>query len=157
MSYIHLSPKERYVIYHLVLYGLSYREIGRRLDRHHTTISREVQRNRPTYADDAVYWDVSAQDWSDERKRIARHNMRESHKKLVRYVKHKVKCDWSPEQIVGRLLIDYPDDPQMRISAETIYQWIYADARQGGDLYRHLRRRHKKRRKQRRGAIRDGY
>jgi len=40
MSYKHLSLEERYVIYHLVLYGLSCREIGCRLNRHHTTISR---------------------------------------------------------------------------------------------------------------------
>jgi len=65
-------------------------------------------------------------------------------------VKSKLNSDWSPEEIVGRLLIDYPDNPQMRISTETIYQWIYSDASQGGDLYRHLRRGHKKRRKQRR-------
>ena len=56
MSYFHLTSEERYVISHLALYGLSLREIGRRLNRHHTTISREIKRNRPTYADDAVYW-----------------------------------------------------------------------------------------------------
>ena len=49
MSYTHLSSNERYVISHLVLYGLSLREIGQRLNRHHTTISREIKRNRPTY------------------------------------------------------------------------------------------------------------
>ncbi len=43
MSYLHLSLQERYVIYHLVLYGLTYREIGRRLSRHHTTITREIK------------------------------------------------------------------------------------------------------------------
>jgi hypothetical protein len=51
MSYTHLTLEERYVIYHLVLYGLTLREIGRRLNRHHMTISREIKRNRPTYAD----------------------------------------------------------------------------------------------------------
>jgi len=35
MSYCHLSSQERYVISHLVLHGLSMREIGRRLQRHH--------------------------------------------------------------------------------------------------------------------------
>ena len=45
MSYTHLSSKERYVISHLVLHGLSLREISRRLQRHHTTISREIKRN----------------------------------------------------------------------------------------------------------------
>jgi len=33
MSYNHFSEHERYVIYHLKLYGLSLREIGRRLGR----------------------------------------------------------------------------------------------------------------------------
>ncbi len=44
MSYCHLSSEERYVISHLVLYGLSLREIGRRLQRHHATISQEIKR-----------------------------------------------------------------------------------------------------------------
>ncbi len=62
MSYTHLSSEERYVISYLVLYGLSLREISRRLNRHHSTISREIKRNRPTYADDAVYWYVGLWD-----------------------------------------------------------------------------------------------
>ncbi len=32
---------------------------------------------------------------------------------------------WSPEQIAHRLRIDYPEDPAMRISHETIYQSLY--------------------------------
>lgn len=43
----------------------------------------------------------------------------------------------------------------MRISHETIYRWIYVDAINGGELHAHLRRHHKKRRKQRRyGSLR---
>jgi IS30 family transposase len=37
----------------------------------------------------------------------------------------------------------------MRVSAETIYQWLYLEARQGGVHYKNLVRHHKKRRKQR--------
>ena len=44
MSYSNLTSEERYVISHLVLYGLSLREIGRRLNRRHTTIIREIKR-----------------------------------------------------------------------------------------------------------------
>jgi len=89
-------------------------------------------------------------------------------------VKRKIRADWSPEEIACRLWVDYPnndcmrishelkakrdrliqvDYPNndcMRISLETIYQWIYLDAGQGGELYTHLRRHHKKRRKQKR-------
>ena len=77
MSYFHLTSEERYVISHLALYGLSLREIGRRLNRHHTTISREIRRNRPTYADDAVYWYDAAQYFLDKRKRMPHHAIRQ--------------------------------------------------------------------------------
>ena len=150
MSYNHLTENERYVISHLVLYGLTLREISRRLSRHHTTISREIKRNKPTYADDAVYWYDAAKVYTDERKRKARYAKRKSNSQLVRYVKAKLIEDWSPEEIAGRLTVDYKNQEHMRISHETIYQWIYADAMKGGDLYTHLRRHHKKRRKQRR-------
>ena len=54
MSYTHLTEKERYVISHLKLAKFSLREIARRLGRHHTSISREIKRNGPTYSPDAV-------------------------------------------------------------------------------------------------------
>ncbi|MFD2157011.1 IS30 family transposase [Rhodococcus jostii] len=37
----------------------------------------------------------------------------------------------SPEQIAGRLRLDFPDDPQMRVSTETIYQSLYQPSRGG--------------------------
>lgn len=150
MSYTHLSSNERYVISHLVLYGLSLREISRRLNRHHSTISREIKRNRPTYADDAVYWYDAAQFYVDQRKQKPNHAIRQSNPQLVRYVKCKLAEDWSPEQIANRLTVDYPNNELMRVSHETIYLWIYSDAINGGKLHTHLRRLHKRRRKQRR-------
>ncbi len=45
-------------------------------------------------------------------------------------------------------MADYPNHLQMRISPEQIYQWIFVDARAGGDLYTSLRRCHKRRRRQ---------
>jgi IS30 family transposase len=89
MSYFHLTSEERYVISHLVLYGLSFREIGRRLNRHHTTICREIKRNRPTYADDAVYWYEAAQAYAGQRKRMSHHSIRKITPELVHYVKCK--------------------------------------------------------------------
>ena len=149
MPYSHLRSEERYVIYHLRLYGLSHREIGRRLGRHHTTIGRELSRNGPRHCGGVYIHDV-AQRRSDERRRIARHHRRRSHGRLYRSVVQGLKRDWSPEQIAGRLKRDHPDDGLMRISPETIYHWIYREAATGGLLFSHLRRRHKKRRKQRR-------
>jgi transposase, IS30 family len=43
---------------------------------------------------------------------------------------------WSPEQIAGRLRVDFPDDDSMRISHEAIYQSLYVQGR--GALRREL-------------------
>jgi len=54
MSYKHLKLEERYVIAHLKMYGLSIREIGRRIQRSASTIVRELRRNKGQYQ--KVYW-----------------------------------------------------------------------------------------------------
>jgi IS30 family transposase len=43
---------------------------------------------------------------------------------------------WSPEQISARLRVDFPDDPDMRISHEAIYQSLFVQGR--GALAREL-------------------
>lgn len=150
MSYTHFTEKERYVISHMKIAGFSLREIGRRLGRVHTSISREIARNRPTYADDAVYWYYATQKIANERLHIARSHYRQNHKPLIDYVKDKLRLEWPPEAIAERLQLDYPADERMRISHETIYHWIYNNVRDTGKLHIHLRRRHKKRRRQKR-------
>jgi len=150
MSYTHITEKERYVISHMKIAGFSLRAIGRRLGRDHTSIMREINRNRPTYADDAVYWYYATQKIADERLNKARSYRRQNHQPLVEYVEDKLQNDWPPEAIAARIRIDYPNDERMRISHETIYRWIYLDASQDGALHTHLRRRHSRRRRQKR-------
>ena len=140
----HITLKERYVIYHLRLMRLIFREIGRRSGRHPMTISREVKRNGPVRG---MYWDQSVQDRAMERRKRPRHWRRSSNTSLVGYV-HACLCqDWSPATFCARLTLEFPRNQRMRISAEGIYRWIYQDAAQGGALYRHLPGRHKKRRR----------
>ena len=150
MPYTHLTENERYVISHLTCAGFSLRKIARKINRHHTTVSRELERNGDPVYKDTVYW----YDWTHpealKRRRKARHHRRLSNPRLVKYVRRKLRDDWSPEIIAEKLKIDFPNDTQMRVTHETIYRWIYSDARSGGTLYRHLRRRRKKRRKQKR-------
>ena len=101
MSYTHLTQNERYVISHLKCAGFSLREIARRINRHHATISRELNRNGPEH-DCTIYW----YDWTHpmalERRHKARHHRRNSRQGLVDYVERKLKEYWSPEVIAEK-------------------------------------------------------
>ena len=145
MSYRHFSAKERHTLMYLLQMHLSFREISRRLGRHHTTISREVKRNGRRLG---CYLDAPAHRWAVVRRRYPRHTRRRSNQRLLVYVMERLRQDWSPETIAERLKVDHPRSRQLRISPEGIYRWIYEDAAQGGSLYQHLLRRHKKRRRQ---------
>jgi IS30 family transposase len=64
----------------------------------------------------------------------------------------------SPRQIAGRLRIDFPDDPEMRVSTETIYQSLYVQARGGlkRELTGYLRTGRSQRKPRRRTGERRG-
>jgi IS30 family transposase len=145
MSYVQLTSEERYVIYHLKLYRLSIREIGRRLCRSHATISRELKRNGPVIST-WPYWHQGAHEQAMQRRKQPRHYRRHDHAPLRDYVVRKLRDEWSPDVIAAKLEIEHPDDPGMRVSIETIYRWVYRDAGQGGALFTCLCRCHKKRR-----------
>src|SRR6202051_2131323 len=51
------------------------------------------------------------------------------HSKLQEIVASKLMLDWSPEQISGWLKNQYPEDPSMRVSHETIYRSLFIQAR----------------------------
>ncbi len=51
-------------------------------------------------------------------------------------VEQDLQRKYSPEQITGWLLVEFPDDPEMRVSPETIYQSLYVQSR--GALKREL-------------------
>ena len=55
MPYTHLTENKRHVISHLNVAGFTFREIARRIRRHHTTVSREFKRNGSEY-DCSIYW-----------------------------------------------------------------------------------------------------
>jgi transposase, IS30 family len=59
---------------------------------------------------------------------------------------------WSPQQISATLRLEFPDDPRMRVSHETIYQALYIQSR--GELRRQLTEnlRTKRKRRQARSA-----
>ncbi len=127
--YAQLTQEERYQIRGLLKAGYKPSEIAMETGRHRSTISREIGRNsgqrsyRPAQAhrfarkrrQAAVSRRISCEDWEH----VAR---------LIRF-------DLSPEQAAERLF----QEQGISISIEWIYQFIYTDKAQGGDLHSHLR------------------
>jgi IS30 family transposase len=90
----------------------------------------------------------TAQRRAESRRRQPRHYRRQQLEPLVAYVDRKLRSDWAPEQIAGRIRLDHRNDQRMRISTETIYRWAYTAARHGGKIHQHLRRGRSRRRSQ---------
>lgn len=130
----------------------SLQDIAVELVRPVSTIWREIggtpRKGRGRYNADR------AQAQADERGSNQGRIKKTAYAPLKTYIVEKVKLRWSPEQIMIRLPIDYPGDKRMRISYETIYQYIYNQVYRGGngevkkgcdDLRPYLRRRHRTR------------
>ena len=137
MKYKQLTLKERYHISTLLKKGWKQKEIAESIGVHPSTICREIRRNK----------DIITQEYSyDFAHTIATKRQRSKIKytvftsKIKTYIKTKLKEDWSPEQIAGRMKMD----TGLRICHETIYRYIYYNKSRGGRLYTYLRHKNKK-------------
>ena len=140
MAYRQLSTEERYQIASLRQQGLTSRQIARALQRHPSTLAREVKRNATRH--DGAYRPSFAVEMASGRRRRSRRNVRYG---PIHFgpVEGLLQLRWSPQQIVGRRrLLGLPV-----MSHETIYLWIWRDKAQGGTLWTHLRGARKRRRK----------
>lgn len=142
MSYRHLSRCEREIIASRTAAGDKPSQIARLLNRHHTTIRRELQRNSPN----GVYDPQVAEGKAVDRRKQARHHRRWGYAPLWPQVQRWLKLDCSPGIIQKKLKECFPEDEQMRLSPETLYRWIYRDAEEAGVWHRHLWRQRRKRR-----------
>ena len=142
MPYKQITLAERKVIQKMLNRDMKNAEIARLLGYHRSTVKREIDRNREKY----WYRAEIAQKRSEERKRRSRTRKIE-HSVLREYIINGLSKFYSPEQIAGRLKLEYPNDDTMRVSHESIYTWIYNDARNNGELYQFLRRQVKKRKR----------
>jgi IS30 family transposase len=110
----------------------SIRSIAARLGRAPSTISRELRAGmtargyRPSFAEQR----------SQDRARRPRGGKLAQNERLREYVQTGLGAEHSPEQISLRLRRDFPDDLEMRVSHETIYQALYVEGR--GALRREL-------------------
>ena len=133
----HLRLEEREEISRGLATGESMRKIAARLGRAASTISREIARNRGC----ARYRAIDAQDRAWYRAKRPKPCRLEENSVLAGFVRDRLVEDWSPQQIAGFLAVMHPDDPEMRVSHETIYKTLFVQARGvlARDLTKHLR------------------
>lgn len=146
MKYKHLSIEEREVIDRMIWEKQSLRTMAMRLGRSVSSISREIRRHyqRPSWYSSRIAQEKALEN------RKSRGRLERLKDEYVRsYVISHLKLRWSPEQIAGRIKIDLGKS----ISHEAIYQFVYAQYRNGSpdlrvgreDLRIYLRRRRKRR------------
>ena len=116
--------------------GESIRLIAGRLGRSPSTVSRELRRNAGCSGQ--AYRATTAHALAYERAGRPKPSKLATNLALRRKVEDDLQRRYSPEQIVGRLRREFPDDPEMRVSTETIYQSLYVQSR--GALRRDLTR-----------------
>jgi IS30 family transposase len=152
-----LSMQERETIMMLRnQYGI--REIARQLGRSPRAVSRELKR----HTDPNGYRATRAHGRAFERARRPKKAKLSVNESLRERVQNDLKKNLSPEQIAGRLRREFPDDLEMQVSHETIYQSLYLHSRGGlkRELVTKLRtgrtmRKPKNRTEVRRGRIKE--
>jgi len=133
-NYSHISINERELVFLYLNQGKSFREIGRLLGRCDRTVSREVGRNKGRHG----YKPSQAHRAYAARRKHAKYKKLDDIM-LQDYVVGKLNRGWSPEQIAGRVRIL---NPEMSISHETIYKFIYSGSFKDFRCWEFLRRGH---------------
>ena len=141
MLYNQLTKVERNQIYVLLQEDVSLCRIAEILGRSPSTISREICRNRGQRG----YRPKQAERWAQERRKTPRSVKMTP--EVVTYIEEKLRKEYSPEQISCTMRGSVGD----KVSHERIYQHIWRDKKQGGDLYRKLRIAGEKKRRKRYG------
>ena len=126
-SPLRLCWEEREELSRGLVAGESLRGMARRLGRSPSTLSREVTRNRSRYG----YRAWRAEELAYQRARRPKAAKLAQLPLLRREVERRLQKRWSPQQITASLIQDYPDDPGMRVSHETIYRSLFVQARGG--------------------------
>ena len=136
MSYTQLTQEQRYQIHSLLKMEHKQTEIAECLGIHKSTVSRELRRNMGQRG----YRPKQAHQKAMSRRNHARRRIKAETWMLIEV---NLRQEWSPEQISDWL----KRHVVIQISHEWIYQYILADKRAGGTLYRHLRCQKKRRKR----------
>lgn len=138
----HLTLSDRGAIEVLLKERYSVSEIGRKLGRDKSVISREIN-NRTT--PNGYFADIAQLDYERNRKG-SRKRGKIVQLSLMGNIESSLRKGWSPEQIAGRMRVK---EESTLVSVETIYKFIYESTYgKEAKLYQYLRYGRKKRRKQ---------
>jgi IS30 family transposase len=113
--------------------GVSFSALARELGRSTSSVSREVAANGGR--DDYRAWRAHRR--AHERARRPK-PAKLACRRLAAQVEAGLREWWSPQEIARRLRVEFPDDPMMWVSHETIYQSLFVQGR--GELRRELHR-----------------
>jgi transposase, IS30 family len=122
---LRLSPAEREEIAVGLAAGESMAAVGRRIGRPACTVSREVARHGGARGYRAGRAQFEAQ-LAARRPKPAKLAVS---RRLAGQVEEWLALRWSPQQISASLVREFPDDPEMRVSHETIYQSLFVQSR----------------------------
>src|SRR3989344_2902152 len=148
MKFKHFSIEEREKIQELLWQKTSIRSIAKAIGRSRSSVSREISKNIPLKRS---YKPRIAHSRALEKRTSRGRKMRLKNGFIRRYIVAGLKAGVSPEQISGRLHLEYSKES---ISHEAIYQYIYSHIHRNGcgevrpgyhDLRKYLKRRHKRR------------
>lgn len=148
MPYRHLTGECREIISQMYFSGKRIAEIAAAINRHRSTVYRELDRNGNAKAK-TVYTCRRAVYLAKERRRLAKANAprKLDAPGLLGLVKEGLRKCWSPEQIAGWLKRMTKGDSTRCVSHFSIYRWLERDKKTGGEYWKFLRQARKKRRK----------
>ncbi|OBF24082.1 IS30 family transposase [Mycobacterium sp. ACS4331] len=120
-----LSFLERCRLEELLETGRSAAQAAGLLQRHRDTIGREITRGLTG----SGYRAWAGQQVAEANRKRPKARKLDANVVLLAEVVARLRKHDSPEQIAGRLRLDFPDDPEMWVSHETIYQALYVQPR----------------------------
>lgn len=123
MSYRHFSITERGCIEALYKIGYSWRKIAKEIGRHHSSVSREISRNKTNLIYSAISGDVKYKTRRENSICKGKYT-----KELSKVIEEKLTQTWSPEQISNTVLLG-------KLSYKSIYNWIYSQKIENAKKY----------------------
>lgn len=136
MPFKHITSFQRNELSALLRAGLKQKEVAKLLGKTASAVCQELKRNP---ANTKMGYDAGVAKENTKRRRIVanwRFRKLDNNEWLKIYIERRLKQYWSPEQISGRLKIDYPNNKNKQIGKDSIYKYIHDERK---DLVKYLR------------------